>query len=265
MLVGASILAGAINSIAGGGTLVSFPAAVLAGLSPIAANATNAVAMTPGMVAAAWGYRREVAQDAPVLRVLLAPALAGAVLGSALLLVTPARVFDAVVPVLVLGATLLLLRQNLRPRGPAPPSSASSASPASPSGAGEDGRPAWERPPRPAAAAALELAVGVYGGYFGAGIGIMMLALLAMIGGRDLHRMNGVKSVLGAAINAIASVLFVAAGIVSPVHAAIMATGASAGGFAGASLARRTNERAVRWVVVGIGFLLSGSLAAQRL
>ena len=113
VLVLASALAGAVNAVAGGGSLISFPAAVALGLPPLTANATNAVAMTPGSIASAFGYRRELARDRAALRVLLPPAFAGGLAGSILLLITPARVFDTIVPLLVLFATLLLFYQNV--------------------------------------------------------------------------------------------------------------------------------------------------------
>src|ERR1700734_461711 len=191
----ASAIAGAVNAVAGGGSLISFPAAVAFGLPSLVANATNAVALPPGSIASAFAYRRELSRDRAALRVLLPPAFAGGLLGSVLLLVTSQSTFDTIVPFLVLFATGLLLFQNLR-RGAAPR-------------AGEGGR--WVLPESTAAAVVMQFFVGVYGGYFGAGMGIMMLAILDRLGGVDIHGMNGVKSLLAAAINAIAAALFVAA------------------------------------------------------
>ncbi len=245
-LAGAAAVAGIINSVAGGGTIVSFPVAVALGLPPITANATNAVALAPGSVASALAYRRELGQDRNVLRLFLPPAGVGAVIGALLLLLTPQKVFDAIIPVLVLFTTLLLLAQNLRRAHP-PAASA-----------------AWHVPQRPVVAVLLQLAIGVYGGYFGGGMGIMMLALLDRMGGTDIHRMNGVKSVLGAAINGIASIAFLVAGTVDGAAAAIMAAGAVLGGFAGAAIARKVRPAFVRWVVVAIGFALSVALAYRR-
>ena len=243
----ASVIAGAVNAVAGGGSLISFPAAVAFGLPSLVANATNAVALMPGSVASAFAYRRELSRDRAALRVLMPPAFAGGLLGSVLLLVTSQRAFDAIVPFLVLFATGLLLYQNLR-RGPAP--------------RGEGGR--WVLPEGTGAAVVMQFLVGVYGGYFGAGMGIMMLAILARLGGVDIHGMNGVKSLLGASINAVAAVAFVAAHKVDYPAAAIMAAGAIVGGTLGASAARRVRPAVVRWLVVAIGLALAAILAFRR-
>jgi uncharacterized membrane protein YfcA len=249
VLACASAAAGVVNSVAGGGSLISFPAALALGhLSPLVANATNAVALAPGSVASAFGYRRELGRDRAALGVLLPPAFAGGLAGSILLLVTPQRVFDTIVPLLVLFATVLLLVQNLR--RPA-------------ASAGAEGAP-WILPHRTGVAVALQFLVGVYGGYFGAGMGIMMLAILDLLGGADIHGMNGIKSVLGAAINAIAAVTFVLAHAVDYRVALIMAAGAVAGGVLGAAGARRIKPVYVRWGVVAIGLSLSLALGWRR-
>ena len=178
---------------------------------------------------------------------LLPPAFAGGLLGSILLLVTPQAVFDTIVPLLVLFATGLLLRQNLRARP-----------------AGEEAGGTWVLPRNTGVAVALQFLVGVYGGYFGAGMGIMMLAILDRLGGVDIHGMNGVKSVLGAGINAVAAVAFVIARAVDYRAALIMAVGAVLGGAVGASAARRVKPVFVRWGVVAIGLGLSAVLAWRR-
>ncbi len=246
LLAASSTAAGAINSVAGGGTLLSFPAAIAVGMSPLMANATNAVALTPGSLASAYGYRREIDRDRAVIRLLLPAAALGGALGSVLLLVTPQRLFDAIVPLLVLFATLLLLIQNLRR-----PTAKTSVE-------------AWELPRNPVVSVILQLLVGVYGGYFGAGLGIMMLALFVRLGGRDIHRMNGVKTVLAAAINAIAAIAFMVAKAVDYQAAAIMAAFAIIGGLAGAAGARRVKPAVVRWGVVAIGLVLFAQLAYRR-
>jgi uncharacterized protein len=258
VLACASAAAGVVNSVAGGGSLLSFPAAVAFGLSPLVANATNSVALTPGSVAAAFGYRRELSRDRAALRVLLPPAFAGGFVGSILLLVTPQAVFDTIVPLLVLFATALLLVQNLRPRAP------SKLEATSESATTDLDRGRWVLPRSTGVAVALQFFVGVYGGYFGAGMGIMMLAILDRLGGADIHGMNGVKSLLAAAINAIAAVAFVVARAVDYRVALIMAVGAILGGILGASVARRIKPVYVRWGVVAIGFALTGVLAWRR-
>jgi uncharacterized membrane protein YfcA len=248
VLACASAAAGVVNAVAGGGSLLSFPAAVAFGLSPLIANATNSVALTPGSIASAFGYRREIRQDRAALRVLMPPAFVGGIVGAILLLKTPQAVFDTIVPELVLFATGLLFYQNLRGRRG--------------KSIANDG--AWVLPTSTTVAALLQFVVGVYGGYFGAGMGIMMLAILDRMGGVDIHRMNGIKSVLAAGINAVAAVVLIVAGKVDYPAAAIMAVGAILGGFVGASLARRVKPVYVRWGVVAIGLALSVALAWRR-
>lgn len=242
VLVAAAGAAGAINSIAGGGSLVSFPAAVWFGLPPLIANATNTVALTPGAVASAVAYRRELAEERPLVRRLALPAALGGAAGAWLLVVTPPRVFETVVPPLVLFATLLLLMQNLS------------------KGVGDAGR----SPMSKRAAWVGQLLVGIYGGYFGAGMGIVVLALIARIGRTDIHRMNAAKIVLGAIVNGVAALGLIAAGKVDPTAAAAMTVGATAGGFFGAALARRIDKAVVRWLVVAVGFALTAILAYRR-
>jgi uncharacterized membrane protein YfcA len=253
MLACASVVAGVVNSVAGGGSLISFPAAVAFGLSPLVANATNTLALTPGAIASAFAYRRELQRDSAALRVLIPPAFLGGLAGSILLLVTPQAVFDTIVPLLVLFATALLVRQNLKPRA-APSSTGGAASPAG----------TWVLPRNTGVAVVLQFFVGVYGGYFGAGMGIMMLAILDRLGGVDIHGMNGVKNVLAAAINAIAAVAFMIAHKVDYPSALIMTVGAVLGGLAGASAARRIKPVYVRWGVVAIGVGLTLVLAWRR-
>jgi len=247
-LAGAAFAAGVVNSVAGGGSLLSFPAALAFGLPAVVANATNAVALTPGSLASAFGYRRELSRDRAALRILLPPAFAGGIVGSVILLVTPAIVFDTVIPLLVLFATGLMLFQNLRGRGKAVPAD----------GVG------WVLPRSTALAVVLQFLVGVYGGYFGAGMGIMILAILDRLGGVDIHGMNGVKSVLAAGINAVATIAFVAAHKIDYRAALIMAAGAVLGGIAGSSVARKLKPAYVRWGVVAIGLALSAALAWKR-
>lgn len=265
LLAGGAAVAGVINAVAGGGTLVSFPAAIAAGLAPLAANATNAVALTPASLASAWAYRRELSRDYRVLRVLLLPSLLGGIVGSALLLVTPQRVFDAAVPGLVLLATLLLFWQNLRPAKPSARADAGVVADAdvmADAGVMEE----FALPSRPWLVFLLQFLVSVYGGYFGAGIGIMMLALLSSFAGNvDIHRMNAIKTVLASLINGVAAIAFVFAGAVDGVATAIMMAAAVVGSFAGAVVARRIAPKKVRWFVVVLGLVLTAKLAWDRL
>jgi hypothetical protein len=242
LLCGVAALAGAVNSVAGGGTLLSFPAAMAWGLPSTVANATNAVAMMPGSLASAWAYRREVRASAPLLRVLAVPALAGGVTGAVLLHATPVRVFDAVIPWLVLGATLVILFQ----RRVSTPSAA-------PDREKLRRRMLW--------AVACQFAVGVYGGFFGAAMGIVTLAFLALVMTEDIQHKNAVKNLLAVLINGVASLYFAWAGLVDARAALIMTFGAVAGGYLGGRAARRTPARVVRGLVVSIGLALTALLA----
>jgi uncharacterized membrane protein YfcA len=237
----AAMLAGAVNSIAGGGTLLSFPAAIAWGLPSTVANATNAVAMMPGSLASAWAYRREIRASARLSVLLLPPSLIGGIAGAMLLRVTPVRVFDAVVPWLVLAATLLILFQR-RPSLP--------------------GSGATQRPPRRYEILAMvcQLGVGIYGGFFGAAMGIVTLGFLSLVMTEDIHHKNALKNLFGVAINGIASLYFVFAGLVNGRAALVMIAGAIVGGYTGARLARRIPASRVRSLVVAIGLGLSALL-----
>jgi uncharacterized membrane protein YfcA len=270
LLCAAAALAGAVNSIAGGGTLLSFPAAIAWGLPSTVANATNAVAMMPASLASAWAFRRELRDSARLVRLLLGPAIVGGVLGAVLLRVTPVKVFDRVVPWLVLGATLILLfRQRIGSAATANSAPASvSESPPAPleglqkvnthSDVGVDARVA---PRRRLFAVVSQLAIGIYGGFFGAAMGIIMLAYLSLVVPKSIYHRNAIKNLLAALINGVASIYFVWAGLVSFHAAVVMTVGAVTGGYAGGYLARRTPERVVRGLVVAIGLALSALLA----
>lgn len=269
-LLAASALAGAVNSVAGGGTLLSFPAAIAAGLPPIVANATNAVALVPGSLAAAWAYRAHLAGLGRLVAVLSVPAVVGALAGATILRHTPQRLFDGVVPWLVLGATVLILLQGaLQRRALAArtgaTAGATTATAAVPSGiTAPRGSLVW--------AVFFQLLVSVYGGYFGAAMGIVMLAFLGYLPGGDLsphgrlnlHQMNALKNVLAVVINGAASVAFVAGGLVDPYAAGLMAAGAIAGGVAGGHLGRRAQAHHVRRLVVVIGLAMTVLLAWRR-
>jgi uncharacterized membrane protein YfcA len=235
--------AGAINAVAGGGTLVSFPALVWIGVPSVVANATNTVALWPGTMGSAWGYRRELQGAAGRITGLLAPSLAGGLAGAVLLRLTPTDVFDRIVPLLILFATVLFMLQERAQRWFA----RSASAPHEGSG--------WT-----ATAVGYQFLVGLYGGYFGAGIGILMLAALAILGHTDIHQMNGLKNLLAAAINGIAAVYFIWSGLVSWPYALVMAVGAVIGGVGGAGLARHLGREVVRRIVVVIGFGMALSL-----
>src|SRR5688572_3247857 len=199
--------AGAINSMAGGGTLVSFPTLIWLGVPSVTANATNTVALWPGSLAGAWGYRREMRGADRSVYALVVPSLVGGLIGAVLLHRTPTDVFDRLVPILILFATLLFMAQEpiqrrfgLGPRTVAPSTIGRTLAPSH---------------PRTLAPLLFQFAVGIYGGYFGAGIGILMLAALSIMGHTDIHQMNGLKNLLAACINAIAAAYLIGAGLVS--------------------------------------------------
>jgi uncharacterized membrane protein YfcA len=229
------VLAGSVNSIAFGGSLISFPTLVWLGVPPIVANATNSAAMWPGSVGAVWGYRRELRQTQPRMYWLIVPSIFGTLAGAMLLRVTPAALFDRLVPLLILFATLLFAVQERIQR-------LFNMSP-------EHHGSAWFT-----GAMIFQFFVSVYGGYFGAGMGILMLAALAILGHDDIHQMNGLKNLLAIFINAVAAAYFLQAGMVVITDAVVMAVGAILGGVSSAGLARRMGQKAVRRAVIVIGF-----------
>ena len=231
-----------MNAIAGGGTLLTFPALVAAGLTPLSANATSTVALLPGALSSMLGYRSELAGVRRWATLFAVPSLLGGALGALLLLQTSNAVFERIVPWLVLGATALFLTQ--RPllrliRGSRPE-------------LGDDALTAV----RPSAALlAGQFFVGVYGGYFGAGIGILMLAALGLMGFVNIHRMNGLKNWGGFCMNLVAAATFAASGIVRWPVALGMAIGSIVGGYVGARAALRVSQEAVRGAVAAVGVL----------
>jgi uncharacterized membrane protein YfcA len=233
-----ALAAGVVNAIAGGGTLLTFPS-LLALLNPVAANATSTLALLPGSLSAGLGYRTELREARHHLVVLWPPSLLGGIVGSLLLIRMPERVFTEAIPWLLVGASLLLLLQR-------------------PLMAYIGAHPHAEPRPRTVLAiVCFQFLVGIYGGYFGAGAGIMMLSALAFMGIPDIHQMNAVKSILGATMNGISAVIFALAGVVVWKYAAVMAVAAIFGGYMGARVARRMKEGVVRGIVVTIGLLVA--------
>jgi uncharacterized protein len=244
---GAAFAAGAINSVAGGGTLISFPTLIWLGLNSVTANATSTVAIWPGTVGSMWGYRREREASEVRFRILIYPSLAGGLLGALLLRWTSSATFDRLVPWLILFATLLLCAQEPVQRL------------LKTAHTERHRTPGWL-----AGAMVFQFFVGVYGGYFGAGIGILMLAALSILGLKDIHQMNSLKVVFGGSINGIAAIYFIWAGMVTWSFVLIMAIGAIAGGYGGAGVARKMGRTAVRRIVIAIGFGMAISLFIRR-
>lgn len=224
--------AGVLNTIAGGGTFLTFPALVFIGVPPVMANATSAVAVFPGYLGGALGFRKELSamQPQPLMR-LAAITLAGGLLGSLLLMVSSNEVFARIVPFLLLVATLVFLFGD-RLRTFAARHSASM---------------------RPQGAVGLFL-VSVYGGYFNGGLGIMLLALFAIWGMRDIHEMNGLKNGLSFVLSAISVLAFSIAGLVVWPQALVMMVAAVVGGYVGAPVARILPRPVLRGLIALVGF-----------
>jgi len=231
LLFFAAVAGGAINSVAGGGSFVAFPALLFAGVAPVPANATNTIALWPGSLASVLAYRRELGEVKRELFPLAVAALLGGLAGSLLLLRTSESTFVLLIPWLLLFATLLFTFGGAVARKLTHGARA----------------PLW-------LAAIVQLAISVYSGYFGGGMGIMMLAVLTLLGMTHIHRMNALKNVLGALINGVAVVAFVIAGAVRWAPGVVMIAGGITGGYAGAAIARRISPKYVRWVVMGIAW-----------
>jgi len=240
-LLSAAAAAGAINAVAGGGTLLTFPMLLLVGTPALVANATSTVALVIGIGGSFFGYRRQISEVKVWLWRFLPVSLVGGLLGGILLTTTSERVFSRMVPFLLLFATALFLAQGALGRR---------------LGFGAEG----QRTPKPHtlwAAMLFQFAVSLYGGYFGAGIGILMLATLGFLGLSDIHQMNAVKTVLGSLINLVAALWFIGSGLVDWPKAGVMTVGAMGGYFLGSHYAQKIPQQRVRQVITGIGFAIS--------
>jgi uncharacterized membrane protein YfcA len=231
----AGALGGALNAVAGGGSFIAFPALLFSGVPPIMANATNTVALWAGVSASSGAYRKHLDLSRRVMIPLAVTSVIGGVAGACLLLHTPAQTFLRILPWLLLGATLLFMFGSRLARG----SGGSLARDASSS--------------KLAVAALFELVVAVYGGYFGGGMGILNLAMLAALGMTDIHAMNALKVVLGGIINGIAVITFVLAGAVAWKQGSVMIAGALCGGYLGAHQAQKLPAAWIRGFVIAVG------------
>ena len=237
---------GALNSVAGGGSFFSFPMLLFLGVPPITANATSTVALWPGSLASTGAYRRELRQARTRLVPLSIISVIGGYAGAQILLHTPESTFEGLIPWLLLTATLvfafgspMLARLRARRRGAGREESG-----------GSEGL-------FTVVGIVLQLVIATYGGFFGGGIGILMLAALTLAGMEDVHVMNGLKNWLAVCINGVAVFAFVVAGAVWWAHAAVMIAGAVAGGYGGAATARRLDPLLVRRFVIFVGFGLT--------
>jgi uncharacterized protein len=239
-ILGAGTVAGAINAVVGSGTLVTFPTLLAFGYSPVLANVSNNIGLVPGSASGAWAYRRELSgQRSRVMR-LAGCSVAGGIIGAILLLELPESAFDAIVPVLILLAVTLVILQPRLSRFVAK----------------REGAPAH-------GSLAVLVAVflcGIYGGYFGAAQGVLLMAFLGILLDEHLQRLNAVKNVLAGLVNAIAAVVFVIASDVAWDAAALIAIGSTAGGQLGGMYGRRLPPVALRGIIVAVG-----TVAAVRL
>jgi uncharacterized membrane protein YfcA len=241
LLFFSAMIGGAMNSVAGGGSFIVFPALLSTGAPPIQGNATNTVALWPGTIASAGAYRKELAAQRHVLLLLGTVSLFGGILGALILLKTKPSTFEKLLPYLLLVATLLFTfggkvtafvkKRSKKVTGPS-----------------------WLST---AAVCILQFVIAIYGGFFGGGIGILMLATLALIGMEEIHSMNALKTVLAALINGVAVFLFICYGKVLWPQAIVMIVGAIIGGYGGAAYARKLKPGVIRGFVIAVGFTMT--------
>jgi uncharacterized membrane protein YfcA len=240
LLLSAAVLAGAINAVAGGGSFISFPALLFAGIAPISANATNTAALWPGNAASVGAYRRELMQQRGSILVFGIVSVVGGIVGALLLLKASDALFERLIPYLMLLATVVF---TLSPRIQRMARTSSEHASVSPG--------------RRILLMAIYLAVAIYGGFFGAGLGILTLAVLALLGQSNIHEMNALKTLQATLINGVALVTFIAAGVIAWPQALVMAVGAIIGGYGGAAIARQVPAIWVRRLVVVISVTLT--------
>ncbi len=224
-----------MNAVAGGGQFIIFPALLFTGLPPVVANITGGVATIPGQFSSVWAYRQNIrAATVFDIKLLMVVSTAGGLLGALILLFTPSAVFTGVLPWLMLLATLVFAFGNFAP-----------ASVLQRFRLGARG------------VHATQFLIAIYGGYFGAGIGFMMLAALTLYGMRDIHAMNGLKMMLALCMTLVSSVAFISAGQVRWPDVIVMGLASLAGGYAGAHGAKRIDPRLVKLFVVTLGLTLT--------
>jgi uncharacterized membrane protein YfcA len=240
-LVAVAATGGALNSVAGGGTFLAFPALLLIGVPAVSANATCTFALWPGTIASAYAYRRDVDAPRQLIWLLAITSVVGGALGAFLLLHTPNEAFERLIPPLLLFASMVFtfsgwINRQLRQRWM---------------------RPQALHPATLGASAIIQLAISIYGGYFGAGIGILMIAAWSALGFGNIHGVNGLRSLLGSSINGIALLLFLMAHAVAWGPGVLMAVGAVATGYFGAAYARRLPPILVRRIVLCIAWAMT--------
>jgi len=241
LLFSCAIVAGMLNGIAGGGSFITFPALIFTGIPPIAANATNNAALCIGTLASVGAYRSELSTQRQKLLMLSVTSLIGGVLGSVALLITPQTLFTTLIPYLLLLATLLFtfskpLTTWLRVRHQNLSNTETLSTPG---------------------ILLLQLVIATYGGFFGGGMGILMLATLAVMGIESIHTMNAFKAVLGTCVNGVALIPFIIAGVIAWPQAVLMSIGALLGGYWSVYYARRLKPEWVRYFVIGVGLSMT--------
>jgi uncharacterized membrane protein YfcA len=248
LLIGSAFAAGVVNTLAGGGTLLTFPALISFGLLPneVWANGTSTAALVPGSLSGAWGFRRELGEARRWLKWLLPPSLVGGLAGTLLVTRLDPSYFARMVPWLILTASLLFLAQPILAR----------RFPPRPDGLASPGVQA--------AVIFFQFLVAVYGGYFGAGIGILMLSSLSFMGIADIHRLNALKTILAGAMNGMSVIVFAIERTIDWRLALSMMLGAIAGGYLAASIGRRLPRWLVRWFVIAVGLGLSAFYFARQ-
>ncbi|MBV9182339.1 MAG: sulfite exporter TauE/SafE family protein [Acidobacteria bacterium] len=235
LLLLAAVLGGALNAVAGGGSFITFPTLLFSGVSPVPANATNTVALWTGLAVSGGTFRHHLNAGRQILYSLVAASVLGGSLGAILLLRTPAHTFMRILPWLMLSATLLFVLGRRS--------------------AGSNSASLVERtsPRAILLASSFQLLVGIYGGYFGGGMGIVILAMLAALGMGDIHEMNALKTILSSAINGMAVIVFVASRAVYWRQALVMIVGAALGGYFGAHFSLRLAQSWIRGFVIVVG------------
>ncbi len=234
LLLLASAMAGALNGVAGGGSFISFPALLFAGLPPINANATNNTGTWVGYLASLYAYREDRGVRSQEFWRLVFISLLGGVIGSLLLLKTPQAVFAKLVPYLLLAATALFALNPWFKKF-------------------QNNRITRPSKVRMVGLPILQLAIAIYGGFFGGGVGILLLALFGLMGMEDIHEMNALKTVLSTCINGIAMVTFIVSGAVVWPYAILMSAGTLLGGYWGVYYVRKVDPKLVRWFVIAVG------------
>jgi uncharacterized membrane protein YfcA len=239
----AAVIAGTLNAVAGGGTFISFPALLVTGMPAVQANATNTVAIWPGLAASTGAYVNRLNVPPRLLIPLLLTSVVGGLVGALLLLETPQHTFLHLVPWLLLGGTLLFAFGN------------SVRAIAGKTAAVDDLRQmSWQAI---TVTSLGELVLAIYGGYFGAGVGFVILGMLAALGMRDIHAMGAIRTLLAVVINAAAVLIFIVAGAVRWPQCVVMIAGALLGGWFGAHYAQKADPRTVRVVVIAVGVVMS--------